>query len=518
MSAHVKVFIGILVLGVAGILGAKYALPKLRDALQRETSDAAETKGTLVIGVDNWIGYFPLCSPEMAKRMRHAGYGLRCEDDKADYAGRYQRMAEGKLDLAVGTVDAYVLNGAAQNYPAAIVAVLDESRGGDAIVARRSAVASLDALKQKTDVRVAYTPASPSEHLLKSIATHFDIPLLRQRGGKWRVTADGSPDALKKLQAKQADVAVLWEPDVSRALADPELVKLIGTEDTDKLIVDVLLASRKLIQEQPQLIETLLEQYFQTLRDYAEQPERLRADLRKSTGLDAAQIEPMLAGVAWATLNENGAQWFGVTPSGLPAEEGLIEAIQGAVEVLTAVGDFDADPLPDRDAYRITNRAAIAKLYLAQAGNGTGSGPKSGDTLARPFPALDDAGWGKLKEVGTLKVEAIGFQRGTATLDDEGRAALDRIAERLRHYPNYRIVVRGHTGTGGEADANLSLSQSRAQAVAEYLLGTYNMNTNRLRALGYGGSRPLPREEGESERAWGYRLPRVEVSLVAEAY
>lgn len=517
MSNHIKAFVGILLLGIVIIFGAKYALPQLRDALQRQTSDAAETKGSIVIGVDNWIGYFPLCSPEMAKRMRHVGYSLRCDDDKADTAGRIKRMADGELDLAVATVDSYLLNGAKQNYPAAITAVIDESRGGDAIVARRSKVANLDALKRKVDVRIAYTPASPSEHLLKSIATHFDIPLLRQRRASWRVEADGSPDALKKLQAGQVDVAVLWEPDVSRALADPAMVKLIGTGDTDKLIVDVLLASRRMIQDKPELIETLLEQYFQTLRDYSDAPDKLLADLRKSTGLDDAQIEPMLAGVAWATLNENGAQWFGVTPSGLPAEEGLIEAIRGAVEVLTAVGDFDANPLPDRDAYRITNRAAIAKLYLAQAG-GAVTATDSGDSLARPFPALDDTGWARLKEVGTLKIEAIGFQRGTAALDDEGRVALDRIAERLRHYPNYRIVVRGHTATSGDGEANLALSKNRAQAVTEYLLGSYRMDANRLRALGYGGSQPLPQQPGESVRAWAYRLPRVEVSLVAEPY
>jgi outer membrane protein OmpA-like peptidoglycan-associated protein len=517
VSVHVKVFVAILIAGVAGIFGAKYALPKLRDALQRETSDASQTHGSIVIGVDNWVGYFPLCSPEMERRMRRAGYALRCEDDKADYAARVKKIADGKLDLAVATVDSYVLNGARHDFPAAIVAVIDESRGGDAIVARRSVVDSLDALKQRADIKIAYTPASPSEHLLKSIATHFDIPALRERKGAWRVPADGSPDALTKLQAKAVDVAVLWEPDVSRALQDPAYIKLIGTEDTDKLIVDVLLASRRLIQEKPELIRTLLDEYFQTLHDYSADPQRLRSDLRKATGLDAQQVEPMLAGVAWATLNDNGALWFGVTPSGLPAQEGLVEAIRGAVDVLLAVGDFGNDPLPDRDPYRITNRSAVSDLYLAQAGIAPGA-EAAADSLTRAFDPLDDAGWAKLKDVGTLKVEPIGFQSGTATLDDDGRAVVARMTERLRHYPHYRIVVRGHTAVSGDAQANLKLSQERASAVAADLLDTWHLDPDRVRAVGYGGSRPLPRQPNESERAWGYRLPRVEVSLVAEPY
>ena len=92
------------------------------------------------------------------------------------------------------------------------------------------------------------------------------------------------------------------------------------------------------------------------------------------------------------------------------------------------------------------------------------------------------------------------------------------MEERLRHYPNYRILVKGHTGTGGDVDANLELSKSRAQAVATHLLTAFKIDANRVRALGYGSSQPLPRLAGESDRTYGYRLPRVEVALLAEPY
>jgi len=516
MSGHLKAFIAILVLGTIAILGYKFALPMIRDATQRETSDAAATRGKLTIGVDNWVGYFPLCSAETARRVRAEGYALRCDDDKADYAARMKRLAEGELDFAVATVDSYVLNGAALDFPGAIIAVLDESKGGDAIVARRTAVPNLDALKAQPDVRIAFTPRSPSEHLLKSVAAHFDLPQLQQRGA-WRIEADGSPDALRKLQAGEADVAVLWEPDVSRALADPAYVKLIGSDDTEKLIVDVLLASRRTVQEQPEAVGVLLAQYFQALKTYGESPGRLRADVASAGHLDDAQVDAMLAGVQWATLNENGALWFGVTPSGLPRDEGLVEAIQGAVEVLVAAGDFAQSPLPDGDPYRLTNRQFIAALYLAQPDVAASAGDAR-DGLARRFAALDDAGWERLKEVGTLRIEPIAFARGTATLGEDSRGALNALAERLAHYPNYRVVIKGHTGLGGDATANVELSKRRAEAVADYFTNTFDIDPNRLRGLGYGPSHPLPRLAGESDRAYAYRLPRVELTLVSERF
>lgn len=512
MSVHVKAFIAIVLLGATAIIGYRFALPFLRDAAQRQTSDAAGLLGTLTIGIDNWVGYFPLCSPQMVARMRAAGYRIDCIDDGADNAGRMEKLANGQLDLAVATVDAYLVNGAQVDYPAAIIAVLDESSGGDAIVARAQTVPNLDALKQMTEARIAFTPASPSEHLLRSVSIHFDLPQWKASKASWKVEAQGSADALKRLQDGDADVAVLWEPDVSKALADPAFVKLIGTEDTQGLIVDVLLASRDTVQNQGEALDVLLVNYFATLSHYQGDRDEMLEDLSRYSKLDRVQSEALLEAVSWASLDDNGAYWFGITPSGLPEREALVDTIRETVSILVDSGEFTADPLPERDPYRITNRQFVADRYLPQRIEGA---PASGAGEV-DFVALDDNGWAKLREVGTLKIEPIGFARGTATLDESGLAQLEAIAQRLRHYPNFRLMIRGHTGLDGDSEANLALSKARAQAAAEYLLTQYDVDPDRVRALGYGASRPLTRLEGESQRSYGYRLPRVEFALLSE--
>jgi outer membrane protein OmpA-like peptidoglycan-associated protein/ABC-type nitrate/sulfonate/bicarbonate transport system substrate-binding protein len=513
MSGHLKVFVSLLVVGLLLIVGAKFVLPMWQDAEQRSTSDAGAAHGSLTVGVDSWVGYFPLCSPAMSKRMREAGYNLRCDDDAANYARRFERLGNGELQLAVSTVDAYVLNGVKSQYPGAIVAVLDQSKGGDAIVARRSAVANLDALKQKPSLRIAFTPNSPSDHLLKAVGVHFDVPHLKDRKGSWRVVADGSADALKKLQSGDVDVAVLWEPDVSRALADGQFVKLIGSEDTENLIVDVLIASRTLVQEKPEAIAAVLDHYFQTLSQYRNDDALLHEQVRAYAKVDATQVAAMLRGVAWASLNDNGVQWLGVLPASAGGEQRLVDVVNDSTQIMISAGDFDGNPLPDRDAYRITNGQFIAKLF--NAGAGGNAGPASAQ---KSFTPLDERAWSALQEVGTLKIEPIGFQRGAASLNEDGEQALARMMDRLRHYPNYRILVKGHTGSGGDADANMELSKLRAQTVASHLLSAYGMDANRLRAVGFGSSLPLPRLANESDRAYDYRLPRVEVVLLADPY
>jgi len=511
MSTHLKAVLVLLTVGLTAILAARYILPAFRESHQRETSDAVATQGTLALGMDSWIGYFPLCSGPMSKRMRQAGYVWRCEKDDADYRSRFKRLKSGELQLAVATVDSYLLAGADLDFPGTIIAVIDESKGGDAVVARRDVAGSLDVLKQAEDIKVAFTPASPSEHLLRALGAHFDIPFLRERRGSWRVETNGSSEALTKLLAGKVDVAALWEPDVSRALAQPGIVKLMGTEDTEGLVVDILLVNRRFSQERPEALRALLDSYFHILRLYRERPEKLKADVSEATGLKPEQVDAMLQGVSWANLNENSSVWFGVAPAGPFTQEGLVDAITGAIRILVESGDLGGDPLPDGDPYRITNRQFIAELYHKGGRKGAVAGAGK-----RRFAALDEHGWARLKEIGTLKMQPIGFRRGTADLSYDGKLELDQAAERLTYYPNFRILVKGHTGLRGEPQSNLELSQDRADTVARYLMVTYGIDAKRLRAVGYGSSRPLPRKPGESNRAYGYRLPRVELALVAE--
>jgi len=242
MNSHVKTSIILIIIGLLGIMLFKFLTPIFDDFQQQDTSDAKGIKGKIVIGYDNWVGYFPLCSPEMKKRMRQTGYLLECVDDNADYVDRYKKLSSGKYDFAVGTVDSYIINGEKEDYPGVITAVIDESKGGDAIVAWEDVITSLDDLKTSNGLRIAYTPDSPSDHLLKAVSVHFDIPKTLQP-----IEANGSNDALDKLLAREVDVAILWEPAVSRAISKKGIKRIISTKDTNQLIVDILIANSKTV-------------------------------------------------------------------------------------------------------------------------------------------------------------------------------------------------------------------------------------------------------------------------------
>ena len=508
MNKHTKIFLGIILLGVIAVLSIKFLQPGWIEKQQKSTSDAINTKGTIRIGVDNWIGYFPLCSPKMEDKLRKLGYLLQCVDDQADYESRFQKLKDGDLQFAVATIDSYLINGAKFHYPGTIVSVIDESKGGDAIVARQSVFSDIDALKENPSkasssrTKIAFTPASPSEHLLKSISEHFGLPFTSKQSG-WQVETDGSSQALKKLQSGEVDVAVLWEPDVSRALASAGIIKLIGTEDTDKLIVDILLVERQYSSKNPEAINSLMQSYFKTLQEYTQQPDELRNDIKASTKLNKQQINNMLSGVEWATLAENRSLWFG-------NDENLLDSINIAMGILINNRDFTTNPLPSSDPYSITNRNFISALRQTAPYTSATKAGKQG------FTKLGDNAWSHLKKVGTLQLEPIQFRQGTALMNDGSSQELNKLAKKIQRYPNFRIQVSGHTGLSGDPQENLKLSSGRAQVVAQSLVNNYQLDLNQIHAVGYGSSRPLKKQSGESNRAYKYRLPRVEITLLTE--
>jgi len=525
MGKHLKAAIALVILLSLAIIGFYFGKPIWEDIRQRHTSDARDTKGKIKIAMDNWVGYIPLCSKEMKKRIRQFGWLLECQDDKADYPKRMERLSRQEIDFAVATVDSYILNAASFDFPGVIVLVIDESKGGDAILARKEKVTSLDSMKDRTDVRVAFTPNSPSHHLLKAASAHFDVPELLPKGER-RIETNGSEEALKRLLSGKTDVAVLWEPDVSKALTKSQgaIIKILGTESTEKLIVDILIVNRKFSEKNPGVVKLVLETYFKVLKNYRDDTELLQKEVMAVSGLREDAVKSMLKGVSWVNLTDNSQRWFGISSAGGSVEQGLVNTIESTVKILTQSGDFSKNPIPNKDSYRLIKSGYLEELFASSISGFTIPGAKTIqpgiaiNSLEAKFSLLDESGWNTLREIGTLKIQPITFRSGTADLSIQGKEELDKVADTLKHYPTFRIVVKGHTGLQGDPAANILLSQERADSVMRYLIVTYLMDTNRIRSMGFGFSKPLSKQSGESDRAYYYRLPRVEIFLVSEVY
>jgi len=115
--------------------------------------------------------------------------------------------------------------------------------------------------------------------------------------------------------------------------------------------------------------------------------------------------------------------------------------------------------------------------------------------------AVDAAGC----EVGEVILRGITFGVGNAELTPADRLLLDSVALMLTDRPTVRAEIRGHTDSTGSPDANLRLSQERADSVRSYLISK-GITPERLTAKGLGQSAPIASNETEDGRAQNRRV------------
>ena len=99
----------------------------------------------------------------------------------------------------------------------------------------------------------------------------------------------------------------------------------------------------------------------------------------------------------------------------------------------------------------------------------------------------------------------IKFRSGRARIASASLPVLNRVFTILKSYPELKLEIRGHTDSAGNADANLRLSQLRANVVRAYLIDL-GIDRKRLTALGYGEAVPIANNRTRAGRAKNRRI------------
>lgn len=109
--------------------------------------------------------------------------------------------------------------------------------------------------------------------------------------------------------------------------------------------------------------------------------------------------------------------------------------------------------------------------------------------------------------------ETIYFDTDKATIKPESHDLLEEIGTLLIANPQVtKIEIQGHTDDQGSEEHNLELSQSRADAVKEFMVDL-GVEADRLESVGYGESYPISTNATEAGRA---RNRRVEFLILEQ--
>jgi len=113
------------------------------------------------------------------------------------------------------------------------------------------------------------------------------------------------------------------------------------------------------------------------------------------------------------------------------------------------------------------------------------------------------------KSIG-LAASGIYFGNNNATLSSRSNASLDKVVTIMNENPTLKIRIEGHTDNSGSADANMTMSQNRANSVKAYLVSK-GIAEDRIITEGFGGTQPI---SDNTTAAGRMKNRRIELRMV----
>ncbi|MFZ1704558.1 MAG: thrombospondin type 3 repeat-containing protein [Saprospiraceae bacterium] len=114
------------------------------------------------------------------------------------------------------------------------------------------------------------------------------------------------------------------------------------------------------------------------------------------------------------------------------------------------------------------------------------------------------------KKTLDVAMQAVQFETGSAVLKSESSLILRQIANIMERYPDFNMIISGHTDNVGRSAYNQTLSERRAKACYDFLIKE-GVSVSRLNYAGYGDSRPIATNATEKGKSLNRR---VEFSLI----
>lgn len=108
----------------------------------------------------------------------------------------------------------------------------------------------------------------------------------------------------------------------------------------------------------------------------------------------------------------------------------------------------------------------------------------------------------------TFVFDNLNFDSGTTALTPESRATVLNLITILKACPSAQVQLVGHTDNTGDAGANLTLSQNRANVVRGMLVNG-GVASERITTAGYGQERPVAPNDTEEGKARNRRTELV---------
>lgn len=258
------------------------------------TGSSRAVAGASRLGFSAWPGWFPwqVAQEQKIFAKNNASVDLRWFDG---YLESISTLAAQQIDANSQTLNDTIssLSGGADQV---VVLVNDNSTGNDKVIVREGINTVAD-LKGK---KVAAEEGAVDHFLLllglkKAGLTPQDIKFVPLETGK----------AAAAFVAGQVDAVAVFAPFTTQALKRPQSKELFSSAEFPGAIPDHLVVTRKLVTEQPEQVQAMVDSWFATLDYMQKNPDQAIEIMAKRAGVSVDEYKEYAKGTKIFTIAEN---------------------------------------------------------------------------------------------------------------------------------------------------------------------------------------------------------------------
>lgn len=372
------------------------------------------------------------------------------------------------------------------------VMVVDNTQGGDAIIAKDPSIRSVEDLAGKT---VALLQFTPSHGLIIDAINNSSLSAKKKASVKYVfINADeGTGGVRAAFESGKVDAAVLWDPDLALAIKNGGGHVVYSTKQATNLIFDVMVCDKAVLDTASgkvavqKFVDGWMQGVTAARADNAAavkalvDTEQTFAQLQKSES--SSFIQGLFKNVVWTDISDN-ARILGLTSGGTNHYERVYGQFDQVYRTAGALANPNSPVIPAQDSFDYS----FVKANLAKAG---------ASALAKadvPQTTFTDAGLttAASKATSLTKPVLVKFTTGSSELNQAAKKVIDtEMVPFIENNGSAYIEISGNTDSTGAAASNKALSTVRAQVVIDYLVKQWDMEPKRFKTVGYGSTKPI---------------------------
>lgn len=379
----------------------------------------------------------------------------------------------------------------------AIMAV-DNTQGADAIVANAPGIRRVEDLAGK---KVALLEFTPSHGLLIDAIENSSMSA-RAKASVQMVFInmdEGMAGIAAALNSGNVDAAVMWDPDLSTVTNKGAHV-IYSTKVASNLIFDMIVCDTRFLSTPKgrDVTQKFVAGWFEGVKaaraDKRNAAEALVSSMDYYSMLTKEQgkpfIQSLFGNLVWTGLEDN-ARIFGMV-GGTNHYERVYRRFDGIYRGIGALANPKSPVIAPQDSIDYSFvRNLLTKNQAAET-----QAKADQEAQARSFTVEAQTAAVQAAPATVTKPVIVNFETGSAALTKRAQQVIDsQMAPFIENNGTAYFEVSGNTDSTGSLAANMNLSQARAQAVVDYLVGQWEFPRNRFRVTGNGPNKPLCNEQ-----------------------